>query len=346
LYFSGTSVVSGGAGNDIITSTVTGTNPYYYSSISYEDKIDGGEGDDTITSTMTFTDLLEDTTITAKALLTGGAGKDHLTVVGGDQNVLDGGIGDDVLAGGSGHDRLIGGDGIDTALYSGARTDYQVDKLSDGTFQVTDLRAGSPDSTDILDGVEKIQFADTLVSLVPDTPKPVLPQAYVGGGNGNDDIRATNDPDGTILNAGGGNDILRGGRFDDVLTGGAGDDVLYGGGGADQFRFFGNQIEGTSDTDRIYDLNFAQGDRLVFGSFGASTFENDPGINAFSSGTAAIITSFGGLANAVDSGAMTASRQGNSDNLVLQLENGAGQIQKIVVSNGWANYVSAAAVIA
>jgi Ca2+-binding RTX toxin-like protein len=66
--------------------------------------------------------------------------------------------------------------------------------------------------------------------------------------------------EGTQLRGAAGNDILTGGKYNDFIIGNQGDDVLIGGAGADQFRFFGNEIEGTSDSDRILDLDFAEGD--------------------------------------------------------------------------------------
>src|SRR5687768_8647752 len=103
-------------------------------------------------------------------------------------------------------------------------------------------------------------------------------RAYVAGRDGPDDLRATNDEDGTQLRGGDGNDILRGGRYDDILVGGSGSDKMFGGDGGDQFRFFGDDIEGVSDTDFIYDLDFAEGDTLVFGNYGANTFSDDDGV--------------------------------------------------------------------
>ncbi len=162
--------------------------------------------------------------------------------------------------------------------------------------------------------------------------------SYVGGNAGDNDLRVTNDVDGTIINAGAGNDVLRGGRYDDILSGGAGDDLYFGGGGADQFRFFGNQIEGTSDLDKIFDLNFGEGDTLVFGNYGAGTFSDAAGINAFGAGnTEAQISSWQGLASFIqNSGAVVGfSEKGNTDVLILSIDNGAGQIQTIHITGGY-----------
>lgn len=168
-------------------------------------------------------------------------------------------------------------------------------------------------------------------------------KAYVGNGSGDGDIRATNDVDGTILNAGAGDDVLRGGSFNDILSGGMGDDSMFGGAGADQFRFFGDQIEGASDTDDVYDLNFGEGDTLVFGNYGGATFTTASGVNSFNGGAAAIISSYEGIVNAAASSTnVTAFRQGSgNDNLVLQITDADGQVQNVVITGGYSQYIAA-----
>jgi Ca2+-binding RTX toxin-like protein len=169
-------------------------------------------------------------------------------------------------------------------------------------------------------------------------------KSYVGNGAGDGDIRAVStDQDGTILNAGAGNDILRGGRYNDILTGGSGDDKMFGGDGADQFRFFGDQIEGASDSDDVYDLDFAEGDLLVFGNFGGGTFSDVDGVNAFNGGSDARISSYEGIVNAAaGSTNVTAFREGaGNNNLVLQITDADGQVQNIVITNGYSQYIAA-----
>ncbi len=173
------------------------------------------------------------------------------------------------------------------------RSDYQIDKLGDGAYRVTDLRGGLHDGIDRIASVEVLQFVDQGFSTLPKV------KGYGGGGSANNDFRATSDRDGTIIHSGGGNDILRGRRFNDILDGGRGSDQMYGGGGADQFRFFGNQIEGASDRDRIYDLNFGAGDTLVLGNYSPQTFHDAAGVNAYAGGSNAIISSWDGLHAAV-----------------------------------------------
>jgi Ca2+-binding RTX toxin-like protein len=136
---------------------------------------------------------------------------------------------------------------------------------------------------------------------------------------------------------------MRGGRFNDLLTGGAGDDQLFGGGGGDQFRFFGTQIEGKGDTDTIYDLNFAEGDKLVFGDFGVGTFGNLAGVKGFKSGTSVIIDSFADII-ALDAASdlITALRGGpDGTGLLLQIVDADGQVQSVLLAGAYDRYLAA-----
>ncbi len=90
-----------------------------------------------------------------------------------DHDTLVGGAGDDTLIGGVGDDDLSGGGGHDVALYSGLHSEYTITDLSDGFFQVSDRRTGSPEGTDRLKDVEFLRFADGTFS---------LPQLSGGGG--------------------------------------------------------------------------------------------------------------------------------------------------------------------
>ena len=75
-------------------------------------------------------------------------------------DTLNAGSGDDTLDGGPGNDTLFGGPGNDTAVFGGLRSEYQVIRMSDGSIRVADHRAGTPDGTDLVSGVELFQFAD------------------------------------------------------------------------------------------------------------------------------------------------------------------------------------------
>lgn len=74
--------------------------------------------------------------------------------------------GDDTLRGNGGNDILRGGLGIDTAVYSGPRSAYAI-TLDGAVATVRDTRTGSPDGTDTLHGMERIQFSDQTVRIVP-----------------------------------------------------------------------------------------------------------------------------------------------------------------------------------
>ena len=137
---SGRDIVSGGAGNDTA-----------YLSFG-DDVFDGGTGND-------------------RAL--GDEGRDRLSGGAGDDR-LEGGADDDTLEGGSGDDDLLGGTGTDTAIYGGARADYEVMDNGDGSVTVTDLRGLSPDGTDTLRDVENLQFADgTLTTAATAVASPI-----------------------------------------------------------------------------------------------------------------------------------------------------------------------------
>jgi Ca2+-binding RTX toxin-like protein len=171
-------------------------------------------------------------------------------------------------------------------------------------------------------------------------------KSYVGGTAGSNDASATNNPNGSYLETGGGNDTLRGGRYDDILDGGEGNDSMFGGGGADQFRFFGNNISMGQDTDRIFDLSFAEGDKLVLGNYGSGTFSDTAGVDGFNGGRDAIITSYEGIVNAANGSAnVTAFRQGSgNDNLVFRVIDADGDIQDIVITGGYSQYIAAGGV--
>lgn len=168
----------------------------------------------------------------------------------------------------------------------------------------------------------------------------MIDQNYISG-NGSDNDVQVRGINGSILYGQDGNDILRGGKYNDILDGGRGDDQMFGGDGADQFRFFGNYIEGTSDLDKIYDLDFSEGDTLVLGEYGALGLTSGDGINVFNGGNSAIISSFEGIAALVESSLVTASQKGNTGVLILTMDNGAGGTQIIHITGGWAEYVAA-----
>jgi hypothetical protein len=72
--------------------------------------------------------------------------------------------GDDTLNGLSGNDRINGGNGTDTAIFSGAFSDYTIDAHGNGNgpITITDTRP-TGDGTDKLINVELLQFSDATI---------------------------------------------------------------------------------------------------------------------------------------------------------------------------------------
>src|SRR5262249_17895256 len=72
-------------------------------------------------------------------------------VVGGKAaDVLTGNQANNQLTGGAGNDILNGSTGTDVAVYSGTSSNYRWTQNGDGSWNVADLRSGSPDGTDRL----------------------------------------------------------------------------------------------------------------------------------------------------------------------------------------------------
>ena len=76
-----------------------------------------------------------------------------------------GGLGDDLLAGGSGRysDVIDGGDGIDTIVFSGSRSEYEID-IVDGSYRINHSGGTHADGIDYFSSVENLQFADVTLS--------------------------------------------------------------------------------------------------------------------------------------------------------------------------------------
>ena len=68
---------------------------------------------------------------------------------------------------------LDGGGGTDTAVYSGNLSDYLQVQNVNGSWTITDLRAGSPDGIDTLNNIEQLQFNDGVVA-IGSAPTPVV----------------------------------------------------------------------------------------------------------------------------------------------------------------------------
>jgi serralysin len=74
-----------------------------------------------------------------------------------------------------------------------------------------------------------------------------------------------------ILDGRGGVDTIKGNDGNDVIFGGEGNDLLYGGSGWDVFAVRQESVSlPTLETDRIYDLSFAGGDRVDLSAIDAN----------------------------------------------------------------------------
>ncbi|MDB5540940.1 MAG: heme peroxidase [Devosia sp.] len=76
--------------------------------------------------------------------------------------------GNDTISGGAGDDYINGGAGTDVAAFSGTLANHGF-ALGAGGLVVSDLRAGNPDGTDILSGIEQIRFGSQTLNLAVGT---------------------------------------------------------------------------------------------------------------------------------------------------------------------------------
>ena len=89
-----------------------------------------------------------------------------LTIGTDDSDSMTGGLpGNEIFIGFGGNDSIDGGLGVDTAIYTGPKSSYILDK-EDKDFSLSDQRAGSNnDGTDTLDSIERIIFTDSALAL-------------------------------------------------------------------------------------------------------------------------------------------------------------------------------------
>ncbi len=74
--------------------------------------------------------------------------------------------GNDILFGGSGNDTISGGAGFDRAIFEQAMSAYDISRLADGNWRVSDVRAGGTEGDDIvLSNVEQLVFTDATFDL-------------------------------------------------------------------------------------------------------------------------------------------------------------------------------------
>jgi Ca2+-binding RTX toxin-like protein len=83
-----------------------------------------------------------------------------------DPSIINGTNGDDMLQGGTGTNTIYGGKGEDTVVYRGALGDYEL-IYEDWQFKMVDKVSGR-DGSDLLNGVERLQFDGITVLLGSD----------------------------------------------------------------------------------------------------------------------------------------------------------------------------------
>ena len=185
-------------------------------------------------------------------ILVGGIGNDTINGLGGNDILigaagaddLNGGADNDTLNGAGGNDNLDGGAGTDTATFTGNRANYRIDALGGGITQVIDLRAGSPDGTNLLKNVEFVAFADGTNPV----QTVLLNNPVILGTEGADNLVGTFAAD--DMNGLGGNDTIDGGAGSNNILAGSGQDFVtaagnlnmaFGDDGNDQLYFVGDQ---------------------------------------------------------------------------------------------------------
>ena len=206
--------------------------------------------------------------------VSGSAFNDVLTGSTADNEVFDGGAGNDTIDGGG--KSIASGPFGDFSNYAGATAGVVVDLLA-GTA-IGDASVGS-DTLLNIDSINGSAFNDTITG----NSNANLLRGFAGsdiihGGDGNDQIEGGQLSNPTLggndfLYGDGGNDVIYGGSGNDLIDGGAGNDTLTGSTGADTFVYATG-----GGADQVTDFNQGQGDRIdltgVAGIFGLSDIQS------------------------------------------------------------------------
>lgn len=134
------------------------------------------------------------------------------------------------------------------------------------------------------------------------------------GFGGNDRMFGNNGDD--AMFGGRGNDRLSGQTGNDLLNGEQGNDRLFGGSGGDSFEFTGDTVGRSRDI--VEDLDFTEGDRLVFEGFEAGTFGQG------GNGGSAVVTSYAELLELDADSDAVSIRTLRGGHLEIRIETDAG----------------------
>lgn len=269
----GNDKLKGGAGNDWLDG---GNGDDMYVIDDSGDVIaESGDGVDLVHTLVTWTlgANLENLTLAAPGREIDGTGNELNNIITGNafRNVISGMDGDDTLYGNGGNDDLFGGEGIDYLdggtqndfLDGGAGDDTMIGGIGNDTYVVdslgdivTELAGQGTDTIQTaLNNFDLRNYANienlTLLEGAVTATGNALNNVIIGAEHFND------------LDGGDGADTIYGMGGNDGIRGGLGADKLYGGAGADTFLYASAD---ELNNDRIFDLNFAEGDRIDISS--------------------------------------------------------------------------------
>ena len=239
------------------------------------------------------------------ALFDTGDGNVFIEAFESDNDIVEGGNGDDTLSGGLGDDILRGGDGNDTA-FGGEGNDALNggsgnDTLSGGSGDDFFVGIGGTDSIDGGSGNDTNSFQGIGLSVTAtinadgtgEATYGAINETFVGienlTGSDNDDVLTVFGGTDSVLRGLGGNDTLTGGSGDDLLVGNDGDDILRGTGGND------TALGGEGNDN----LNGGSGNDFLSGQSGNDFFVGIGGTDTIVGGVGFDTNSFQGIAAGV-----------------------------------------------
>ena len=268
----------------------------------------------------------------AAETMTGTARTDNMSGLDGN-DVLNAGDGDDVLIGGNGADALAGGNGTDRYEWTKGHGN---DTITDTGASLTEVDTLVLTNVTTADGIRMNRQTGTtdLTILIESTNETIRVAGQYTGATAGNGIERIVFADGLVwqldgildrvrVSGGSTNDNIVGTAFDDnmwgflgndTLTGGAGDDTMLGGEGNDQ-------LDGGVGNDR-YEVLLVDGNESI----------SDTGTSIYEIDTLRIST--------VAPSAVDLYRLSGSNDLRIEVSNGAGTIQTHIVRNQFADPTS------